>query len=490
MENLLFTFFLCENCNTAVAGLSRSQKIGNYNFLYDESTPFSFFTDGQFECALFGLATNVLNGEHEKLPQSIVNNCRNIDEVINYEKNLGGKYIILYNSPDGFFMLGDATCSIPVFYDTEGEFICSSNPQLILNQKNYTPNAEFNKIRKSGDVSQAMPFDITAYKEIKQLIPNHALNVGCKKTFRFINSSKLQETVSVEKATEIVSPMIENLLSYYLSLYKIYCPITSGRDSRVVLSFLMKAKADVKCYTIKHPHHTDKSQDITVPAELCAKNGIHYDLIEDVAVSDDIKYKMDEILGKGQYSTRTLQIAMTVKEHCKDSAIINGDIIGQVGKCSLHRDIPIVFATPSYFRCKLHNYSKGAKVQLRQWIKEIKINGEKTNLFDLFSIENRMGRWAGQENLIYNTLGQVYLNIFNCRNIIYTWTAVERKERKHSMLHIDLIKKTYGVLLDIPFEKDESIVFRISKATGLTYLLSSYMKYYIEKNKFSKGRRA
>jgi len=89
--------------------------------------------------------------------------------------------------------------------------------------------------------------------------------------------------------------------------------------------------------------------------------------------------------------------------------------------------------------------------------------------------------------LIYNTLGQVYLNIFNCRSIVYVWTAVSRKERKQSLLHIDLIKKTAGELLEIPFEREESLVFRVSKATGLTYLLSSYMKYYIEKAKFKKG---
>ena len=203
--------------------------------------------------------------------------------------------------------------------------------------------------------------------------------------------------------------------------------------------------------------------------------------------SDALKTAMETLLGNGNYSLRTLRIAQTIRQSFGDGAIINGDIIGQVGKCSLHRDIPGLFATPSYFRCKLHNYSSGAKAQLRQWIEEIKASGEKTNLFDLFSIENRMGRWAGQENLIYNTLGQVYLNIFNCRSIVYVWTAVSRKERKQSLLHIDLIKKTAGELLEIPFEREESLVFRASKATGLTYLLSSYMKYYIEKAKFKKG---
>jgi hypothetical protein len=121
-------------------------------------------------------------------------------------------------------------------------------------------------------------------------------------------------------------------------------------------------------------------------------------------------------------------------------------------------------------------------------MEEIKNSGECVNVFDLFSIEMRMGRWAAQESLIYNSIGQVYLNIFNSRSIIYLWTSISRKERKKSYIHVSLIKRKMPELLDIPFESDKSIVFRLSKANWLTYLLSSYAKYYIERVKFKRGK--
>ena len=278
--------------------------------------------------------------------------------------------------------------------------------------------------------------------------------------------------------------MIERLLAFYLERYKIYCPITSGRDSRVVLAFLKESGAPFSCYTIRHPEHHDDTQDIVVPVELCKKGEIEHRLVEDLNVPDALKNEMDALLGEEHYSARTLRIAHTIREYFGDGAVINGDIIGQVGKCSLHRDIPIFFATPSYFRCKLHNYSREAKTHLGEWQRRVKQSGECVNAFDLFSIENRMGRWAAQENLIYNTIGQAYLNIFNSRRIVYVWTAVDRKKRKTSLLHVDYIKKTHPMLLDVPFERDDGIVFRLSKATWLTYLLSSYAKYYIEKRKY------
>jgi len=252
---------------------------------------------------------------------------------------------------------------------------------------------------------------------------------------------------------------------------------------------LMKSKANFTCYTIRHPEHNNNAQDIVIPIRLCKKVNIPHRLIEDSIVPEGVKSAVDEALGSDCYSSKTLRIAYTINEYFGDGAVINGDIIGQVGKCSLHRDIPTVFASPSYFLCKLHNYSKGAKTLLKKWLDEIKESGEQINTFDLFSIENRMGCWAGQENLIYNTLGQMYLNIFNSRSIIYVWTAVAREKRKKSLLHSELIEHTYKDLLGIPFEKDESIVIKFSKSTGMIYLISSYLKFYFEKMQFEKGKR-
>ena len=93
-----------------------------------------------------------------------------------------------------------------------------------------------------------------------------------------------------------------------------------------------------------------------VPKELSKKCKMNYRQINDVDAKKETVNAMDQWLGVGRYSIKTLDIANTVKNHFNDGAIINGDIIGQVGKCSLHRDIPRIFATAGYFRCKMHNF--------------------------------------------------------------------------------------------------------------------------------------
>lgn len=466
-----------------------NHRFGKYYLSVDSQTPYHTCKNQSCECALFGYAVNLLTEKYDCIPEQILMNCNSIGEVVAYEKNLGGKYVIFYKNGEEYYILGDATVSIPIFYSLTESIICTNNCQSIAEKNNLTPAQEYMKIRECSDISQAMPFDITVYKEIKQLIPNHYYDVNNAQAVRFVNAPNKQKERSIEETTNKILSRIDVLTRYYQSVFQLNCPITSGRDSRVVLAFLLENGFNGPCYTIKHPEHNEKTQDVVIPQELCSAIGVPHTILADVELTKSAIDQMDNLLGKGNYSTRTLRIAQTIKQYCGDSAIINGDIIGQIGKCSLHRDIPSCFATPAYFRCKLHNYSNEAKKQLRFWLDEIKQSGEQINTFDLFSVESRMGRWASQENLIYNALGQVYLNIFNSRSIIYVWTAVSRKLRKKSLIHIDLIDKKAAALLDIPFERDENIIIKLSKANGMFYLLSSYLKYYIEKQLFFRRKR-
>ncbi len=487
MINNIFSFYISKH-EANIEQLPQKQKFGDYFIYTDNFTPFEQCEIGDRRCAIFGYGVDVVDSINKDLPKHMIQNTKDLSEVIDFEARLGGKYVIFYQDNSGYYMLGDATCSIPVYYyKGEMDFVCASNPMLIVNLYGLTKDEKLQHIRKSGDISQAMPFDVTEYFDILQLIPNHYLSFNNKKAVRFINFKSKEEFISFEEAAQKTAPMIKCLTKFYMDNFKIYCPITSGRDSRVVLAFLTNLSDDfIDSYTIKHKKHRDNDQDLTVPEELSKKCKMNYRQVSDVDAKKETVNAMDNWLGAGRYSIKTLNIANTVKTHFNDGAIINGDIIGQVGKCSLHRDIPRIFATAGYFRCKMHNFSKEAKQFLRLWLKEIKASGEKVNTFDLFSVENRMGRWAGQENLIYNSMGQLYLNVFNCRKIIYTWAKVKRGERKYSLIHSGLIKTQQPSLLEVPFHNDSSKFITICKSNGLFYFISSYLKFYMQKIRFNK----
>ena len=484
---MVFSYYISKE-QINIPELPQHRRFGDFNIAFDAVTPFYMAEKENFSAAVFGFAIDLFTGCGGDLTGDILDKCSDISDLLEFEKKIGGKYLILFRIDKQYYLLGDATCSIPVYYTSEGEAVCTSNPEFLVKRFGFQPDPLLNHIRQSGDISQAMPFDITHYREIMSLLPNHILNICQQAASRFINSDCPQKKLTVKEATDKALPLIQTLSDFYSGIYRIYCPITGGRDSRVVMSFLNgKTKHKTPSYTIRHKNFRDDDTDLTIPAQLCASVGIPYTQICDEELSESIIGLADHLLGKGCYSQRTLQIAETIRTHYGDGAVINGDIIGQVGKCSLHRDIPSCFATPAYFRCKLHNYSDEAKKQLKLWIDEIKDSGEKINVFDLFSIENRMGRWAGQENLVYNSIGQPYLNVFNSRSIIYLWTAVSRKERKTGKIQKALIERVFPELLETPYGTGSSKLNGFAKKTGMTYLAASYIKYYTGKKKFMKN---
>lgn len=492
VDKRIFSFFLCDSIkNEAAMNYEITASIGSYKLFTDSRTPLQQCEINCRKLVIYGYAVDVFNGQRENLAETILKSVKSFADVIEYEKRLGGKYAIFYSENGKCYCLGDATCSVPIFYTVGlNGFVCCGNPNEIIKKYNLKPDPELQKIRNSGPLNQAMPYDVTPYKEIKQLIPNHYIDFSKEKAIRFVNSDTKQKEITPEKAAEITAPMIENITKMYLSDFDIYCPLTSGRDSRVVYAFLKKINGKVNSYTIWKDSFKKDSQDWDVPVALAKLADGNHEQIHKEAVSEPAKRNMDEILGVDGYPEDAFVLSITVNKHYSGYATLEGDIIGQVGKCSLHRDIPLFLASPAYFRCKLHNYSNGAKKLLKIWKKEIKSGGEKVNVFDLFSVENRLGVWASHTHLIRNTMGQPYFNIFNSRSIIYVWTAVDRAKRMKSEIHIELIKKAFPELLDIPFEKDKSGLINFAKSSAPVFYCASFAKYYIQKMKFTKKHKA
>lgn len=492
-DKRIFSFLLCDDNqkNKNELKYEVSVSIGSHTILIDKSTPLEQIETDRRELVIFGYAVDVFSGQSENLAETILKSTKSFTDVIEFEKRLGGKYVIFYAENGRCYCLGDATCSVPVFYTVGlSEFICCSNPNEIIKKFDLKPDPELQKIRDSGPLNQAMPYDVTPYKEIKQLIPNHYLDVNNQKAVRYVNSHKKQKEISPRCAAEMTAPMIENITKMYLSKFKVYCPLTSGRDSRVVYAFLEKLSGEVNSYTIWKDQFKRDSQDWDIPVELAKVSGANHEQINKETVTEEMKTDMDRILGKNAYPQEAFELSVTVNKHYSGCATFEGDIIGQVGKCSLHRDIPLLLASPAYFRCKLHNYSSEAKMLLKVWMKEIKSSGEKVNVFDLFSIENRLGVWASHTHLIRNVMGQPFLNIFNSRSIIYVWTAVDRSERMKSAIHIELIKLTAPELLGVPFERDKSGLINFAKSNAFVFYFASFAKYFVQKRKFLQRKNA
>ena len=88
------------------------------------------------------------------------------------------------------YILGDASGSIPVFYRFhEGKLVCGTNQFEVAKRCGYTADSRLLAIRRGSLLEQAMPgdVDVTAFREVRRLLPNHYLDVAKQKVVRFFN---------------------------------------------------------------------------------------------------------------------------------------------------------------------------------------------------------------------------------------------------------------------------------------------------------------
>ncbi len=480
----IFSFCLCKEGMVKGELLERfeiSRRFGDYILYTDSRTPVDYAESDGRELAVFGYAVDVFSGKSDGLAKAMLDSAADIDGVVKCEEKLGGKYVVFYAENGKCFCLGDATCSVPLFY---GNGVCTCYTRLIAQNFELEKDPYLRQIRDSGKLAQPMPYDTTPYKEIKRLLPNHYLDMDECRSVRFINSSVKQKRITAKQAADITSPMVENITKMFDSKFKLYCPLTGGKDSRVIYAYLKNLSGEnVDSYTVWFDRFEADGQDWDIPVELAKQGKTSHKQVRFEIVSNDAKAAMDDLLEADGYSPEAFSLALTLYEHFSDGAILEGDILGQIGKNSLHRNIPARLASPSYFRCKIHNFSEGAKHCMKEWMDDVKASYEQVNIMDLFSVENRLGVWAANTHLVRNGIGLVNLNVFNSRSIIYVWTAADKKERMKSMLHFELIKIICPDVLHVPFGQDKGFM-KFAKSSVPIFYFSTFLKYYIQKRNF------
>ena len=96
--------------------MPREKQLGDYILYYDSHTPLDAHESGDRICAIFGYAADLESGRNEGLAEYILDSSLSLEDVIEAERKLGGKYLVFYKDAGDCFVFGDATCSIPIYY--------------------------------------------------------------------------------------------------------------------------------------------------------------------------------------------------------------------------------------------------------------------------------------------------------------------------------------------------------------------------------------
>jgi hypothetical protein len=410
----------------------------------------------------------------EELALALLNHGPNYKDIYDFSSRLAGNFVIFYAHGQEIYVFGDAMHSIPIYYGyDEKDWVIGSVPHLVAGYFNYGFSAESMAIRRgSENYSQPLPGDITNYDNIKILLPNHILDLKRRQVMRV--PLKIVSLKSSEDTIAASAELIDNITKAFSEKYSFACPLTAGADSRLILSFLQRNLGDVPIYTFRH-NYAPWHSDLVIPQIICRRQGKVHLMIEDLKAPEAYHAALEEIIGP-YYDRGTVDLAYTLRKNFSiNTAIINGDIIGHIGNNYIGGGLRPNYCNAFYILCKIHNYEILAKKEVEKWLQDACSLGENEYLFDLFNLENRMGRWANQGGNLYALCGVNRVNIFNSRDVIAYWLGVPAAERTKNIIHNELLKRNDPELLTLPANPGH--LANIATKSPYLFLAGTYAKY-------------
>ena len=479
LETSLFTYYISSEESCLPEELPERKIIYKYYIAHSFNTQCEIISGKKAEIAVIGLC--IPSSDDVPNWNEILDSANTLEEFLDIEKYMAGRYVLLVHIFNvGCYLIGDATGSIQINYCTESKNISSIEP-LVARASNSKISPEKEAVFYSKTISHAMPGNITVYEDIYALLPNHYLNLDTFQAVRFRASSYPINSGDVESCCKKTVNMARYICEKMSQMYEFVCPVTGGRDSRVVLALLREKTHNLKAFTMHHSSMKSGHIDLIGASNLCKKLGQSHIIIPDVPLPPERVAFFDSLFGEDKYDKKLLVLGETIKSKFKGKTITNGDIIGHIGKVMSQKDIPSKWMTLEYFRYKSHVF--GSDKYLKDWLDEAK-NEANVELCDLYAWEQRMGRLACTILQMKDLNGVNELNFFNCREIISLWASIPRQFRKDLVVHEYFLEQIEPTMNRIPYEQHPFAV-RLGNKNWLTMYVSTLVKFYVQKLLFT-----
>ncbi|MEL3901251.1 MAG: hypothetical protein P1P60_00230 [Treponema phagedenis] len=480
LDNALFTYILHSKKNE---NLSNHIFIKSYNLYlsYSKKTEVISYETDENAVYIIGLCVDS-HGELTRydIPKFLLSlKDINIDIITNASARFAGNYVILLVLNGHLYAFNDATGIVSIYYCTDTiclssfDNITAKTVKAIIDEKYYN-------IRFESDHDAAMPNDITVYKNIKLVLPNHYLDLNTLNVKRFYPIETLTYFDEPEKILEKQIPKLQNIIKEYARYTNIVCPLTAGWDSRVVFAFLLKTLEKIETYTFFHKNFTDMTADLLIPKAMTDGMRCSYSQVPDMEPESDFYEAILDIIGPYYYKS-DMAMAYTHKKQFGELAVVNSSIIDLLGKNSKTVFLPVFCASPKYFVTKLRNASKYTDGEMKKYLSPIYNSALKKFVYDLFGWEILCGRYLAYSHAIYAAAGIVLLDFFNCREILNDWIQIKRVHRKRHIIHKFFLSKLAPDLLKFPVNPDTK--FKTLRESRILYFFATYLRFFIRKLK-------
>jgi hypothetical protein len=403
---------------------------------------------------------------------------------------LAGRFVLVYSDQDGIKLFSDAVAQRKIFHTTKDDgMYCASNPHLlarVLGMKK-TKNTCLLEYYQSPEFENNFNSNIgyfTLYDEIKQVLPNHFLDLSNHKVSRYWPFQR-NEKMDDKEIVHICAQMIKGFISSAANRYPLMIPVTSGGDSRIILAATRDLSSNIYYY-INSSKEIENKPDLWVPQKILKK----FDRKFNILFPDE--QQIDDEFRKAYYENNPvphdfyLPIIYNYYINHPEKVNTPGGVIPIIKGLysSDKKDITALELTRLYkvdrFPCSLVFY--------KDWLDGFNndCRNSNINLFDLLYWEDRTCNWAGQI-MQDKDIAQEEFVPFNSHQLIVTMLNYTRSKRKKPRyeLHHEIIRELWPELLEIPFNPSlKNTIIRKLIDFGIYEPIYQLRKFIISITKF------
>lgn len=470
-------FLICQSIEKELNISNEFNKIEFEQWLifYHKKLPIIKIYDPMERLIGYALGTILPQTDNHKIPLTILSE----EPFISFKliEKYDGSFLIFGLASNGSFnLILDAGGTFPAVYGDTGSWASSSpflSPQNLKNES--TKFRDEHYTTKELNSGAWYPFGMTAFKNIRRLLPNHQLDVM---------------TGSIDRIWPIQSPIrtecpedtIQEIASYLANLCKripgkINLPLTAGKDSRLLLAALLAANRNITSFTMLN--NVTSIEEYTAP-HVAKIAKIPHKLVKYIKRP---QAEIDDWFLQTGYSAggALVQLKRTPDTFIEDAFELDG-VGGETNRrlYDLESDIHTRLTLSALMSRMGLKFSQEMKDIAQEWLDQTE-HLDSFTVIKLLYVENRVSTFA---------YPQIHGRSYNIQKVISPYSQFKYIDLCLKLppsiilsqkLPEQLINILQPKLLSIPFNKgtiSQNFLIKVYRAMDLGYLTLKLKQYY------------
>lgn len=384
--------------------------------------------------------------EPQRLQPAIVDALATLESFDAFEKaaaTLNGRWVIFIRIGSESRIYHDACGLKSVFYWGS---VVVSQPGLLVDAFGLEVDATLvESLARDKHDADSWPGEITPFAGVKQLLPNHYLDLKTGIAHRFWPKNTVAPVEPKEAAARCATILHGTIAATHVR-GSLALPLTAGYDSRTLFACAKGLRSDIKPFRILG-HHLPW-YDTGIPRRLAKRYGLRVHEIKPVPCSSDDWATMQRNIA-GMWWDPTEYMTSAFGKTGAQYVLFGW--VAEIGRCFYYPDGQHPqFVTPeSLAHAAKYHDNPHAIESFRRWLESVP---QGINVMDLFYWEHRVGNWASMMGTAYEMFVKP-IAPYNCRALLETMLGVDISHRRapNYELHRAIIDASAPELLAIPF---------------------------------------